>query len=227
MFVGHLALALAGRKATPTTSLAWLITAVCLVDLIWPIFMLAGIEHARADPGNTAFTPLAFDSYPWTHSLLMGVVWGAAFAAFAGACGVRARGAAIVGLLVVSHWLLDLVTHRPDLPVWPATGAAVYGLGLWHSIAGTFIVEGAMWVAGIAIFLRARRPAGAMGHVALWSFVIVSTFIWITGPFSPPPPNETLARFALVGWIVVPWAWWIERTSSARDIAGRRHAVVL
>ena len=114
MFVGHLALALAGKKIRPATSLAWLMAAVCLVDLIWPVFMLAGIEHARVDPGNTAFTPLAFDSYPWTHSLLMGIVWAVAFAALARAFGVSASGAGLIGVLVVSHWALDLITHRPE-----------------------------------------------------------------------------------------------------------------
>lgn len=220
MFVGHLALALAGKKIRPATSLAWLMAAVCLVDLIWPVFMLAGIEHARVDPGNTAFTPLAFDSYPWTHSLLMGIVWAVAFAALARAFGVSASGAGLIGVLVVSHWALDLITHRPDLPIWPTTGAAVYGLGLWHSITGTFVVEGALWVVGIMMFLRARRPLKAVARVAFWSFVLLSTFIWISGPFSPPPPDErSLALFALIGWITIPWAWWIERTSTTRPPA--------
>lgn len=216
MFVGHLALALAGKRAGRRTSLVWFVTAVTLVDLIWPIFLLAGIERVRIDPGNTAFTPLAFDFYPWTHSLLMGVAWGAAFGALARWRGVPRRTAALLGALVVSHWLLDLVTHRPDLPIWPWTNG-LHGLGLWHSIAGTIAIEGALWVAAIVFFLGARRPRGLHGHAAFWSFVLVSTFLWIGGPFSPPPPDErSLALFALMGWITLPWAWWIERTSEAR-----------
>src|SRR5690606_10206936 len=106
--------------------------------------------------------------------------------------------------------------HRPDLPVWPWANG-LYGLGLWQSIAGTFVVEGLIWIAGVAIFLGARRLRGWNGALAFWSFVVVSTLIWATGPFSPPPPDSrSLALFALMGWIVVPWAWWIERTSEAR-----------
>ncbi len=198
------------------TSLVWFVAAVTLVDLIWPIFLLAGLERVRIDPGNTAFTPLAFESYPWTHSLLMGVVWGAAFGALARWRGVPGQTAALLGALVVSHWLLDLVTHRPDLPIWPWPNGA-YGLGLWNSIAGTVAIEGVMWIAAIVLFLGARRPRGLHGQVAFWSFVLVSTFLWISGPFSPPPADErSLALFALMGWITLPWAWWIERTSDGR-----------
>jgi len=216
MFVGHLALALAGKRAGRRTSLVWFVTAVTLVDLIWPIFLLAGLERVRIDPGNTAFTPLAFDFYPWTHSLLMGVAWGAAFGALARWRGVPGPTAVLLGALVVSHWLLDLVTHRPDLPIWPWPDG-LHGLGLWHSIVGTIAIEGAIWVAAIVFFLGARRLRGLHGQVAFWSFVLVSTFLWIGGPFSPPPPDDrSLALFALMGWVTLPWAWWIERTSDAR-----------
>lgn len=216
MFVGHLAVALSGKKVSPATSLVWFVLAANLVDLIWPFFLLAGIERVRIEPGNTAFTPLAFESYPWTHSLLMGVAWAAALAALARWRGVSRTGAWVAGALVVSHWLLDFVTHRPDLPIWPWPNGT-YGLGLWHSIPATFAVEGVLWVAGIAIFLRALRPRGTKAHLALWSFVLVSTVLWATGPFGPPPPDEpSLALFALLGWTIVPWAWWIERTWEPR-----------
>jgi hypothetical protein len=213
MFVGHLALALGGRKVSRATSLVWLMIAANLVDLLWPLFLLAGLERVRIDPGNTAFTPLAFDAYPWTHSLLMGVAWGIAFGALARWRGVTRWGAWLIGALVLSHWALDFVTHRPDLPMSPWADGR-YGLGLWQSIPLTFTVEGVLWIAGIALSLRVRRPGGVHGQVAFWSFVTVSTFLWATSPFSPPPPDaRALALFALVGWVIVPWAWWIERTS--------------
>jgi membrane-bound metal-dependent hydrolase YbcI (DUF457 family) len=216
MFVGHLAAAFAGTAVSRRTSLTWFVAAVTLVDLIWPLLLMAGVERVRIDPGNTAFTPLAFESYPWTHSLLMGVVWGLLLAAVARASGVTSAAAGLIAALVVSHWVLDFVTHRPDLPLWPWPDG-VYGLGLWNSIAGTFAVEGLMWAAALVIFLRARRPRGARGHVALWSFVLVCTVLWASGPFSPPPPSEgALIAFTLLAWTVIPWAWWIERTSAPR-----------
>lgn len=213
MFVGHLAVALVGRTVSRTTSLAWFTAAACFVDLLWPAFLLAGLEQTRIDPGNTAFTPLAFDSYPWSHSLLMGCAWGGALGLFARVCGVRRSGAWLVSALVVSHWLLDFITHRPDLPLWPWPNG-VYQTGLWNSIGATFVVEGLLWVVAIALFLGARTSRGAGGHIAFWSFVVASTLLWATGPFTPPPPDErSLALFALAGLIVVPWGWWIERTS--------------
>lgn len=216
MFVGHLAIALAGRKASPRTSLVWFVVAANLVDLIWPIFLLVGLERVRIDPGNTAFTPLAFESYPWTHSLLMGVLWGAALAGVARCFGVSARAAALIGAVVASHWVLDFVTHRPDLPLWPWPSGS-YGLGLWNFVTATFAIEGLMWLAAIVTFLSARRLRGVQGVVAFWSFVLVSTLLWASGPFSPPPPDaRSLAWFALTGWIVVPWSWWIELASDTR-----------
>ncbi len=215
MFVGHIAVAFAGKRVAPAPSLVWFMVAANLVDLIWPLFLLLGLETTRIDPGNTAFTPLAFEHYPWTHSLVMGLVWGAAFAGFARWRGVAVRDAWVIGLLVPSHWVLDFIMHRPDLPLWP--GGSGYGLGLWNSIAGTFAVEGLLWVAAIAFYLGGRRPRGMHGVLALGSFVVANTLLWLGSPSAPPPPDErALALFGLIGWIVVPWAWWIERTSRPR-----------
>ena len=124
----------------------------------------------------------------------------------------------VVGALVVSHWVLDFVTHKPDLPLAPWMGGT-YGLGLWRSIPATLAVEGALWAAGIVVFLRFYRPRGVQGRIAFWSFVLVASAIWISGRFSPPSPDvRTLALAALSGWIIVPWAWWIDRTTEARPI---------
>jgi hypothetical protein len=216
MFVGHLSLGLSSKAVSRQTPLVWFIAAANLVDLIWPILLLAGVERVRIDPGNTAFTQLAFDWYPWTHSLFMGVVWGLVFAALARWFKVTPAAAGLIAALVVSHWVLDFVTHRPDLPLWPWSDGR-YGLGLWQSIPGTFLVEGSMWIVGITVFLRSRRLAGIQGHVAFWSFVLVTTVLWASSPFSPPPPSpQALALFALFGWSIVGWAWWIERTSASR-----------
>lgn len=211
MFVGHLAVAIAAKKVDRSTSLVWYLAAANLVDLLWPILLMAGVERVRIDPGNTAFSPLNFEWYPWTHSLFMAGVLGCLFGIVARHFGVSKRGSVAVAALVPSHWVLDFLTHRPDLPLQP-WGGGVYGLGLWNSIAGTFLVEGALWVLSVGLFLSVMRLQGWKGHLALWSFVLVSTFMWATGPFSPPPPDaSSLAYFALIGWIILPWGWWIER----------------
>ena len=111
MFIGHFAAAMAAKRVAPKVSLGWLFAACQLPDLIWPVLLLAGVERARIEPGNTAFTPLAFDHYPWSHSLLMVAVWGGALALLYD-LRVRRRGKALViATLVVSHWLLDWITH--------------------------------------------------------------------------------------------------------------------
>jgi len=201
MFVGHLAVALTAKRAAPRANLGWLVAGVTGLDLVWPLFVLAGLEHVRIVAGATAFTPLVFDSYPWSHSLVMAVVWGAVLAAIARWRHVAAAPLLLVAL-VVSHWLLDFVTHAPDMPLWPGPSPR-FGLGLWNSIPGTLIIEGAMWIAAIAIYVRRYRPR----PLAFWSLVIVCTAIWASGPWGPVPASEkALGWFALIGWIIVPWA---------------------
>jgi membrane-bound metal-dependent hydrolase YbcI (DUF457 family) len=205
MFVGHLAVALGAKRAAPHANLAWLMAGVTALDLVWPGFVLAGLEEVRIVPGATAFTPLVFDHYPWSHSLAMAVVWGVVLAAVARRRRIAASGLLLVGL-VVSHWVLDFVTHAPDMPLWPGASPRL-GLGLWNSIAATLLVEGAMWVAAIALYLRITPPKGRSARVAFWSLVMITTLMWVSGPWSPPPPTPTaLGWFALIGWIIIPWA---------------------
>src|SRR4051812_46064322 len=139
MFLGHFGIALAAKKVAPRPSLGALLTAALLVDGIWPLFLLLGWEKVEIVPGITAVTPLDFVSYPYTHSLVAGLLWGALLG---GAYFLRARdrtGALWIGLLVVSHWVLDFVAHRADLPLWP--GSPRFGLGLWYSLPATLVVE--------------------------------------------------------------------------------------
>jgi len=206
MFVGHLSLALAAKRSTPLINLGWFIAGVCALDLVWPILVLTGVEHAHPAMGATAFTPLVFDSYPWSHSLLMACVWGVALAAIA-----RWRTPMPVGwllfALVVSHWVLDVASHAPDMPLWPGASSPKLGLGLWNSIPATLIVEGSMWIAGIWLFLRAPGRWTAGAKVWFWSLVVISTAMWASGPWGPLPPSEkALGAFALIGWLLVPWA---------------------
>lgn len=219
MFVGHLAVAFASKRAAPSVPLGWHMAAVTLLDLIWPFLLLAGVEHVSIQPGATAFTPLVFDSYPWSHSLLMALAWAAVFYALARWRGVPRQAGFVLAMLVVSHWVLDFVTHAPDMPLWPGSSPR-FGLGLWNSIPATLALEGAMWIAGIAVYLRLRRPSGWKGVLAFWSFVLVSTLMWIAGPWSPPPPSvRALAWFGLIGWLIIPWAAWADRNSPARQPA--------
>src|SRR4051794_25825592 len=119
MFLGHFAVGLAAKRATPRISLAMLLVAAQFADVLWPFLIAFGVEHVRIDPGNTRFTPLDFVSYPYSHSLALLAVWalfiGGGYRAVAGGRGTFLTLAA----LVLSHWVLDYVTHRPDMPLYP------------------------------------------------------------------------------------------------------------
>jgi len=215
MFIGHLAIALAAKRAASRAPLGALVGGAFGLDLIWPILLLAGVERVRIVPGYTAFTPLVFEHYPWSHSLGMVLVWGVVAGSLSALVLKNARAGLVIGLAVVSHWVLDFVTHVPDLPLWP--GGPVAGLGLWNSIVGTVVVEGALFAAGIAVYIGATRPRSAAGRWGLWALVGFTAAVWISGPWSPPPPSVTaLAGVALAMWLFPLWAAWVERNRAMR-----------
>lgn len=210
MLAGHLAVALVAKKVEPRLTFASALTAAFWLDFVWPVMLVLGLEKVRVDPGNTAFTHLAFDSYPWTHSLAAVLAWAAAGAALVLRSTRSARAAACAGALVASHWFLDALTHRPDLPLWP--GGPLVGAGLWNSVPGTVALEGSMLALGLVAYQGATRATDAIGR---WSFAGLAGLIglvWITQPWSPPPPSaEAVGWGGLVFWLFIPWARWIDR----------------
>jgi membrane-bound metal-dependent hydrolase YbcI (DUF457 family) len=210
VFLGHYSVALASRKVCPYTSLGTLIIAAQWLDLLWPTLVLLGVEQVRVDPGNTRITPLAFDHYPWTHSLLMAGVWAAAFGGLYALFRRYTRGAWVVAGCVLSHWLLDFVTHRPDLPLWP--GGPAVGLGLWNHPASTLTVEFASYALGLWIYAASTEAADAVGRRALTAFAIVLALVYAASVFGPPPPGPEAVAWAGQGqWLFVAWAVWIDR----------------
>jgi len=210
-FIGHFAVALAAKRVAPRTSLGTLFVAPMLADLLWPVFLLLGWEQARVVPGRNPFLVLWLDDFPISHSLVTLIAWGALFAWLYRMRTGYARGALVVGLLVFSHWVLDLVTHRPDMPLYP--GSVEVGLGLWNSVAGTLIVEGVLFAGGVAVYAKATRPRDGGGRYGFWALVLVLAGSYASSLFSPPPQNMTaLATFAVVfGWLFVLFGWWVDR----------------
>ncbi len=219
MFLGHVAVGFASKRLAPRASLGFLMTAPMLVDLLWPIALVLGIERVRIAPGITAASPLDFVSYPWTHSLLMSLVWASLFMLVYLARTGYVAGAFWIGIGVASHWVLDWVSHRPDLQIVPWSPVRV-GLGLWNSVPATLAVESAMFIAGLWLYLATTRARGWIGHLSLWSFVALLVLAYAASSFGPPPPNpEALGKVGLIMWVFVPWAFWIERTREVRSPA--------
>lgn len=220
MFIGHYAAALAAKRAAPGLSLGLLFLAAQLVDLLWPIFLLLGLERVEIDPGNTAVTPLDFVFYPWTHSLVAGVVWGALLAFLVYWRNHRVRASVVAGLLVVSHWVLDVIAHRPDLPIASDAGTKV-GLGLWNSLPATVVVEGILFLGGLAIYLRVTKPRRGKRAMAFWSLIAFIVIVYVANLMGPPPPAvEPIAWVGLAAWLLPLWAWWADRN---REISGASH----
>ena len=221
MFIGHFAVAFAAKRAAPRVSLGTLFIACELVDLLWPAFLLLGLESVAIRPGDTAFTPLEFLSYPWTHSLLMAVLWGFAFSLLYAFFRKDLHTAAILGAVVISHWFLDALAHRPDLPLAPG-GAARIGFGLWNSVAGTLLVEGAMFAAAVALYLRSTRARDRVGSAALWVMLALLLVSYGGAAFGPPPPNvEAIAWTGIAGGLVFgALGYWVDahRTSIVESI---------
>jgi len=214
MFIGHFAVGFAAKRLAPRTSLGTLFAAAQLLDLVWPVLVLLGVEKVRVDPGNTAFTPLDFVSYPWTHSLLMALLWATAFALAYRVRTRSARGAWVVGTLVLSHWVLDFVSHRADLPLAP--GTAKVGLGLWNSVPATIIVEGTLFAIGVYLYASGTKARNRTGRLALWALVVLLLGLYVAN-MGPPPPSATVIGVAgLTMWLFIPWAVWIDRNRDFR-----------
>jgi membrane-bound metal-dependent hydrolase YbcI (DUF457 family) len=216
MFIGHFALGLAAKRVTPRVSLAVLVAAAELADILWPVFVLLGVEQVRIDPGNTAFTPLDFVSYPYSHSLVLLVVWGFLMSVLCRPFARGRRAVVVITALVVSHWVLDFVTHRPDMPLYP--GSPKVGLGLWNSIPATLAVEVPMFLAGLWIYTRVTHPRDGIGRWAFGSFAVTLLLIYVANIITVPPPSvKALCIVAIAGGVLLTlWSGWADRH---RDVA--------
>jgi hypothetical protein len=211
MFIGHLALGFAAKRLEPRVSLALLFVAAQFADLLWPVLVAIGVEQVRIDPGNTAFTPLDFVSYPYSHSLLLLIVWGVALGVVCRWLVSNHRAIVVVMAgLVVSHWVLDFVTHRPDMPLYP--GGPRLGLGLWNSIPGTLAVECALYAVGVWMYVRTTEARDAIGR---WAFAALAAFLvlaYLAAVGTAPPSIPALYISALAGAAVLTlWSWWVDK----------------
>lgn len=211
MFLGHFAVGFGAKRAAPELSLGTLFLSAQLADLVWPTLVLAGVEEVAIRPGVTAVVPLDFVSYPWSHSLLALAGWGVLLALALLAMRRSRIAAAVAFAAVVSHWLLDFASHRPDLPLLPH-GAGRFGLELWRSLPWTLGVELALFALGVALYAGATRPRDRVGRWSLAALVGFLLAIYGANVFGPPPPAvPAIAWAGEAMWLLVVWGAWIDR----------------
>jgi hypothetical protein len=221
MFVGHFAVGMAAKRAAPRTSMGTLVLAALLADLLVWIFVVAGIEHIAIRRGITTTNALDLYDYPISHSLLMDVVWGGLMGGGYYAVRKYARGSWLIFLAVVSHWVLDWISHRPDMPLAPGLHT-YFGLGLFNSRPGMLIVEGSIWLGGVLLYEHATRSKKRAGFWTLYAGVVILTWLWVDSLNGAPPPVSPVQMgkidvvFIL---ILVAWAYWVDwlRTAAVAE----------
>jgi hypothetical protein len=217
MFLGHPAVALGCKRIAPETSLGTLMAAAIFLDLLWPLLLIAKIEHVAIVPGITKVTPLDFYDYPISHSFLTTCIWGLLFGAVYLFVRKNVRAALVVAFLVVSHWILDFVVHRADLPLFPIADSPKLGLGLWNSVVWTLVAELGLYAAGILIYVRTTRARDRVGSTGFWISIAFLLAIYVANLMSPPPPNApAIAWVGLAGWLIPLLFAWIDRHRSVR-----------
>ena len=211
MFIGHFGTGFAGKIADKKVSLGTMFLAAQFIDLLWPFFLLLGLEKVKIDPGNTAFTPLDFVYYPFSHSFLAVLIWAILFGIIYFLVRKNLKGAIVLGVLVLSHWILDLLTHKPDLPLTFWDNYKV-GFGLWNSVYLTLIVEIGIFISGIFLYLKVTKAKNKIGTYSLWSLGIFLAIVYLINIVGPPPPEvDAIGYVGLSQWRRVAWAYWIDK----------------
>jgi hypothetical protein len=216
MFIGHYAPAFVAATSRKSPRLGALFVAAQLVDIAFFSFLILGIEHLRMVPGATVMNPMDLYWMPWTHSLAGAIGWGLGFVIVYRLISRSWIAGAIGGAVVVSHWLIDLLVHRPDLTL--AGAAPKLGLGLWNHPWIEIPLELAFAFGGLWFFVSRTRATGASGN---WSPIVLAIGMAVlqavnwTMPqpavTSPAPPST--GRLGILAYAILALlGWWVART---------------
>ena len=210
MFIGHYAVGLASKQFAPRSSLGALIAAPLLLDLIWPVFLLLGWEHVSIVPNGNPFLRLQFDSYPISHGLVAVLGWATLYASIYYGVTRYVAGAIVIWLGVVSNWVLDYVVHVSDLQLYAQS--RMFGWGLWQHRWLTMTLEFALLAIGIGLYQWRTKPKDKVGLYAFVGFIAFVLLAYAGVVFGPAPPSvKKLALITLLGWLMIPWAWWFDK----------------
>lgn len=211
MFLGHFGVGFGAKRAAPRTSLGTLFLSAQFIDLLWPTLLLTGIERVEIRPGVTRVTPLDFVFYPVSHSLALVACWSALFGTVYWILRRYPVGAIITAAAVISHWFLDAVVHRPDLPLAPGAATKV-GFALWNSPGATLVVEGAVFGAGVVLYLHSTRAVDRVGRYGTAALILFLVLIYAANLTGPLPPSVTAIAWAgQAQWLLVAFGYWIDR----------------
>ncbi len=217
MFIGHFGIGFGAKKYAPAVSLGVLFIAAQFLDLLWPTLLLLDVEHVAISPGITRMTPLDFTDYPITHSLALAFLWSLGLGLIAWAFLKRTKYAIVIFLCVISHWLLDLIVHRPDLPLLPGSGMKV-GLGLWNEPLAATAIEAIIFLGGVYLYSRMTAAKNGFGKYGLIALVALLVLIQIANMLSPPPPNvQAIAWAGHLQWLFVILAFFVDKHRTTRD----------
>jgi hypothetical protein len=215
LFIGHFGAAFGAKRVAPRVSLGTLFLAAQFIDLLWPTLLLLGVERVRIEPGATTVTPLVFEHYPVSHSLVAVLAWAVLIGALHFLVRRQRRAAGVVAALVVSHWLLDLIVHRPDLPILPGSSMVV-GLGAWNSLPLTLLLEVPLFLIGVWLYARCTSARDRTGRWALWALVATLLLIHAVNLAGNAPPSVTAIAWAgQLQWLFVAWGYWVDRHRAA------------
>ena len=211
MFIGHFGVGFGAKSLAPKVSLGALFLAAQFIDLLWPTLLLLGVERVQIVPGATVVTPLLFEHYPVSHSLAAVFGWAVLVGGIYLLLLRERIGALVVGLLILSHWGLDAIVHRPDLPLFPGS-ATVVGMDAWSSLPLTLAIELPLFALGVWLYARASSPKDAVGHWGLVTLVVFLLVIYAGNLFGPPPPSAVaIAWVGQLQWLLVIWGYWIDK----------------
>lgn len=211
MFIGHFGIGMAAKKYAPEVSLGTLFIAAQFLDLLWPWLLIFNVEHVALRPGTNM---LDFTYFPVTHSLVMVILWSILFGSIYWLFKRNTKVAIILALCVLSHWILDLIVHFPDLPLYPGN-SPLLGMGLWNSRVGTLIVEGAIFIAGIIIYMNTTKAKNKTGKFSFWGLIFLLVILHLSSVFGPPPSNiASIGWLAQLQWIFIFVAYWTDKNRS-------------
>jgi hypothetical protein len=218
MYFGHYGIGLALKKYVKGLSLGWLFLSVQFVDLLAMSLLLIGVERVNIIPGLTATSSMEYVYFPFSHSLVAFLVWASVFYIIFRLVEIKpglkkSRVALMLALGVLSHFVLDVIVHTPDLPIL-GNDSFMMGLGLWnyHPIIN-YVVEGAILLVGLYLYLRATKGStflGKYGVISLVGVMFILNLVLMFGE-SPPDPSVSAGLYLIFNFSIILLAFWLDK----------------